>query len=596
MLNKAFRNKKGITLIALIITIIVLLILAGVTIAAISSNESAPNKAVEARQKNEEGAELDAITLAAVSSVAEGDYNLYVDVPTLRKGLTGLIKGDVNTVIGDNATEWQVEGYKTGRLYKITNRGTVEVLTGVNFKEKTVKIVQGLTGEVEVSNLTGKAITWTSSDTTGKVTVAGKTGEENKAIVTVDSNVTAGTTITITATAGTEHDECTVTITEAVTSISLTKNGSAVTTVEVEEGSTNSEITVTTVPAQGTNVESLQVTSSDETKAIAVIENGVLKITGVAKAEGIVITVSSLANNVSKTVTVKVKEAPLPIGEYVDYAVSYKDMYTDYVFSSTNGWRILDPGTPDGNGGYTGTKIVSTGVPAKVYYHYTTNASTAASTWWGTVAQVRTLYGDTYADAGYDYNNSGYPNCFAAAGMLKNFTSIPFTANTSSPTANNGGYKTITNSDPVTGTTNTTNGSIFITSKAKTTDEVPNSKETATTVHALTQEELNTAINKINGKTSGQSGYRALTSTDSVTSYNLFYLRGLANENSDYLYTSSTSYFYWLASRNTSNANDVRRVDYGGNISINCSNTYGVRPVVSLNSGIYKDGNIWKIK
>ncbi|MBR0351479.1 MAG: hypothetical protein IJH76_06670, partial [Clostridia bacterium] len=272
------------------------------------------------------------------------------------------------------------------------------------------------------------------------------------------------------------------------------------------------------------------------------------------------------------------------------------DMYTDYVFSSTNGWRILDPGTPDGNGGYTGTKIVSTGVPAKVYYHYTTNASTAASTWWGTVAQVRTLYGDTYADAGYDYNNSGYPNCFAAAGMLKNFTSIPFTANTSSPTANNGGYKTITNSDPVTGTTNTTNGSIFITSKAKTTDEVPNSKETATTVHALTQEELNTAINKINGKTSGQSGYRALTSTDSVTSYNLFYLRGLANENSDYLYTSSTSYFYWLASRNTSNANDVRRVDYGGNISINCSNTYGVRPVVSLNSGIYKDGNIWKIK
>ena len=50
-MKNLYKNHKGITLIALIITIIVLLILAGVTIAAITSNESAPNKAVEARKK-----------------------------------------------------------------------------------------------------------------------------------------------------------------------------------------------------------------------------------------------------------------------------------------------------------------------------------------------------------------------------------------------------------------------------------------------------------------------------------------------------------------------------------------------------------------
>ena len=40
-----FKQQKGITLIALVITIIVLLILAGVTIAMLSGNDSAPQKA-----------------------------------------------------------------------------------------------------------------------------------------------------------------------------------------------------------------------------------------------------------------------------------------------------------------------------------------------------------------------------------------------------------------------------------------------------------------------------------------------------------------------------------------------------------------------
>ena len=44
-----FKNQKGITLIALVITIIVLLILAGITIALITSQDSAPNKAAEAK-------------------------------------------------------------------------------------------------------------------------------------------------------------------------------------------------------------------------------------------------------------------------------------------------------------------------------------------------------------------------------------------------------------------------------------------------------------------------------------------------------------------------------------------------------------------
>lgn len=58
------KNTKGITLIALIITIIVLLILAGVTIAAITGNESAPNKAAQARIANERGEISDELALS----------------------------------------------------------------------------------------------------------------------------------------------------------------------------------------------------------------------------------------------------------------------------------------------------------------------------------------------------------------------------------------------------------------------------------------------------------------------------------------------------------------------------------------------------
>lgn len=121
---KELKNTKGITLIALIITIIVLLILAGVTISAITSNESAPQKAVEAKDANEKGAELEAIKVATVSSIVEGNYNLNTNIETLRDGLRNLVTDDVDTVINENSTEWTVTG-KTGEKYRITNDGDV---------------------------------------------------------------------------------------------------------------------------------------------------------------------------------------------------------------------------------------------------------------------------------------------------------------------------------------------------------------------------------------------------------------------------------------------------------------------------------------
>ncbi|MBR0350756.1 MAG: hypothetical protein IJH76_02890 [Clostridia bacterium] len=124
---KQLKQSKGITLIALIITIIVLLILAGVTIAQIAGNDSAANKAVEARTKNDQGAEFDAIKLATVSAIAEGDYNLYVNAEALKRGLEGVVEEDSRQAITATNYPWTVIG-KTTTMYEITRTGEVEAV------------------------------------------------------------------------------------------------------------------------------------------------------------------------------------------------------------------------------------------------------------------------------------------------------------------------------------------------------------------------------------------------------------------------------------------------------------------------------------
>ena len=67
-MNKLKEN-KAITLIALVITIIVLLILAGVAINSIMGQDSAPQKAADARMENDKGAARDAATIKAAEYV-----------------------------------------------------------------------------------------------------------------------------------------------------------------------------------------------------------------------------------------------------------------------------------------------------------------------------------------------------------------------------------------------------------------------------------------------------------------------------------------------------------------------------------------------
>ena len=195
------KKNKGITLIALVITIIVLLILAGVTINAIVGNESAMEKAKQARAENEKGNELDTIKLAVVDAISKGNDG-QIKLSDLNASLTGLVTSEAT---GDSP--WIVTGNIAGRMYRITSYGEVTEIKGVVLKTKTLKVSPGKSKEIEAINVTGQELEWTPANSNG-VTVTKGTGD--KATVAVASDAVIGTKITVTASAGDESDTCEV--------------------------------------------------------------------------------------------------------------------------------------------------------------------------------------------------------------------------------------------------------------------------------------------------------------------------------------------------------------------------------------------------
>ena len=571
-MKEKLKGKNGITLIALVITIIVLLILAGVTIASITGENGILGKAQSAKIKNEKASIQEEIERAVLAS--RMNDNVKIDTTTLEEELNKIDGLTIESKGTDDNLPWTVvvKGYR----FQITEDGQVEAINGISLSPTKLKMVEGQS-PVKITATLTEGVTGNISWSTSNANVATVNNGEVTAVGTSGS-------ATITAKVdGTDYSaECVVTIVSKVTQITITPS-----TVEVEQGNTQ-DLTVTTQPA-GTDIEDLEYKSSDTTGKITVNQQGRVTVAEDATVGATAtIIVTGKSSGTTGTCTITVKQAKLPIGEYVEYNVSYTDMHVSDIdtetegnqgFTATNGWRILDPGTKNVDGSYSGAKIISTGIPARLYYYYnraydgsTINENNKPS-WWGTREQVAELYDSTHADAGYIYESDtsgGYPNYYAATGLFKNFASIPFEQKTSNLTYNKGGYASIINNGNQ--ASGEITGEIFKTEKAS-------------EVHNLTLAELNKAINKINGSN------RSEDSTNSIPqSIDLFYLKGLSNFNYSSVYPD-----YWLAFPYTGDTDSLRNVRDDGYIGGYCY-TYGCRAVVSLNSDIHKDGNIWKIK
>ena len=105
------KKERGITLIALVITIIVLLILAGVTIAALSGDNGILTKAIEAKKETEKAGALEKVQIEAAGSFDDdGKFNMDKLKDNLKENL-GLQDSDIKDN-PDGSITAIVDGYE----------------------------------------------------------------------------------------------------------------------------------------------------------------------------------------------------------------------------------------------------------------------------------------------------------------------------------------------------------------------------------------------------------------------------------------------------------------------------------------------------
>lgn len=564
-----YKRDKGITLIALVVTIIVLLILAGISINALAGQNGILNRTTSAKQKTEE---------AQVQEELEtGLMGLFMDYQVEAGGLgtfadyifanEAKVQSELGGNVGIDSTNKTIT-YK-GTLFSVADDGKVTRKDGIGISgDKTTITIIGNQKETAtltatLTNISG-TVTWTSTNT-GVATVTG-----NGTTATV-SPVAAGTT-TIKAKCSEKEASYEITVKQIKKATILSIK--TLTKTEIEEGEKieitalqdgNDEIVWT-----ASDTSKVTITSKDENTAI---------VTGKA-ASDTAITITATAKNsgiTPATCRIKVK-APSYIGQYVEYDVAYTDMYTlkegentiNKQYTKENGWRILSMKQSAVSGAYD-IEIVSTGVPAILYY---SSGSVANAAWAGkadkqingqTVDQL-TKYATTY------YGTVGNNNLIAASGLAYNFAEVTFKGN-SQGSANTGYYTRIAKN----------NGTEVYTGDGKAGNELFVARAGAT-VRSMMHTDVPNVANSI-------TSYSDIQSKTGADTTGLFRLDKLG-------YTNSA---YWLASPNPDFTSNVCIVNDGGSVDGGSSYYYGVRPVVSM-SGVTMqkttttDGTtLWKI-
>ena len=136
-MKKLLENRKGITLIALVITVIVLLILAGVTIAILTGDNGILTQANNARQETEISREKEVINLALTAAKTKVNGENFTK-KELQEQLDN-IEGQRKTEVYDYIEKYQIYFKESRRYYEIDKDGNVENIQVTN-GEKILKV------------------------------------------------------------------------------------------------------------------------------------------------------------------------------------------------------------------------------------------------------------------------------------------------------------------------------------------------------------------------------------------------------------------------------------------------------------------------
>ena len=189
-MKKNLFRENGITLVALVITIIVLLILAGISIQSITNTGLFAN-AKQAKEKSMEGQLKEEITLAIQSIQAEEVYKgNSVTLETLTGGQLEKELKDITAELTDGEINGEYKDYEytidsnfnvtiNGPVTGVRIKGSAEVQTGYVFEGNTVEIK--VTASITEGTITGieapeGATIKTDTSTTEKVYTVNKNG------------------------------------------------------------------------------------------------------------------------------------------------------------------------------------------------------------------------------------------------------------------------------------------------------------------------------------------------------------------------------------------------------------------------------------
>ena len=315
-LKERVNGKNGITLIALVITIIVLLILAGVTIATLTGDNGILTKAQNAKEKNAQKTVEEQINLAVQASrINEG---LVINKEILEQELTN--NGIEITKSENDELPWTVK--KDGYVYTISENGEVKEKEGIAITTGDIEILKGSTEGKKVSAqiLSGETgtIKW---EHTGNITLSATEG--NEITVNVNSNANAGDTATITARIDgkTYQDSINVKIVTQVTSVTAEK-------IEVSIGDKKKIEKITATPENAEGIEVTSYVSQDTTKVTVDEKTG--EVTGVQEGETTVtISAKGKLSGAVVTGTCSVKVTKLDHSEVVVPTITAKGNLTN---------------------------------------------------------------------------------------------------------------------------------------------------------------------------------------------------------------------------------------------------------------------------
>ena len=120
------KENRAITLIALVVTIILLLILAGVSIAMLTGQNGILNRAVEAKEKNQNMQINEKIKIAMLEAISVGKGSITND--EIENALNNNIGKGQYIITGNEQAGWKVE--INGNEYKIETTGEVSNFNG----------------------------------------------------------------------------------------------------------------------------------------------------------------------------------------------------------------------------------------------------------------------------------------------------------------------------------------------------------------------------------------------------------------------------------------------------------------------------------